>query len=291
MSLNGLTLSCFSLSAPTPSQFHYFYRSPLESSWLTLNPPSYLSLELFTLLQFFDALRNLLESQSYPCAGQDPPSITSKDPHTANLAADMRFYRTNVILPLLEEGKDLVLVLHSYGGASGGGAVQGLSKREHQAAGQKGGVIGLIYITAMCLLVGMSVQESLGLSDEMVPRTDVDEAAGILTVNAPIFQFYSHASTPEAEKWAAQILPQAIKSFKQKASYAASSDPIYGGKCAYMFCEDDHSFVLPLQQLWVQSSGITLTETLPTSHSPFLDMPKETADITVKFVGSFERME
>ena len=55
--------------------------------------------------------------------------MTSKDPHNANLEADVNFYRNNVLLPLLEEGKDLVLILRSYGDASGGGAVQGLSKK------------------------------------------------------------------------------------------------------------------------------------------------------------------
>ena len=159
----------------------------------------------------------------------------------------------------------------------------------------------------------MSVQENLGLGDEMVPWTDVDvraptlailtvltfilslltslfgqEQAGILTVNAPVSQFYNHMPTKETEKWAAQVVPQAIKSFQQKATYAATSDPAYNGKCGYLICEDDQSFVLPLQKLWVESSGITLTKTLPTSHSPFLDMPRETVDAVVSFISDFE---
>ncbi|MCJ1398871.1 hypothetical protein MMC11_002072 [Xylographa trunciseda] len=235
----------------------------------------------------FHELQSLLEAQGYPCVGRNPPSVVN-DPHHADLEADVTFYRSELIAPLLEDGKDIVLVLHSYGGASGGGAVQGLSKDERRRSGEKGGVMGLVYISAMCLPIGMSVQENLGLGDDMVPWTDVDEQAGTITVNAPVSQFYNHLPTKEAEKWAAQVLPQAIKSFKQKATYAATSDPAYNGKCAYLLSEDDQSFVLPLQKLWVESSGITLTKTLPTSHSPFLDMPKETVDAVVSFISDFE---
>ena len=41
-------------------------------------------------------------------------SVT-KDPHHADLKADVIFYRSKLILPLLEDGEDIVLVLHSYG--------------------------------------------------------------------------------------------------------------------------------------------------------------------------------
>ena len=135
-SLNDLFVSFIN---PKPTVSHGLHISPLGSSWLNPNQPSYVSLELFILVAIFDTLRNLLESQLYSCTGQEPPSFTSKDHRTADLEADVKFYRNDVMLPLLEEGKDIVPVLHFYGGGSGGGAVQGLSKRERQAVGQRGG--------------------------------------------------------------------------------------------------------------------------------------------------------
>lgn len=86
----------------------------------------------------------------------------------------MKFFRNEVILPLLDSGKNIVIVLHSYAGASVGGAIQNLSKQERQNAGLDGGIIGVILQTAMCLPVGLSIQEMLQLPDEMKPWIIVD---------------------------------------------------------------------------------------------------------------------
>jgi hypothetical protein len=87
---------------------------------------------------------------------------------------DAGFFRNEVILPLLETRKSLVLVLHSYTGASVGGAVQGLTVQERQQKGLSGGMLGLVCITALCLLTGMSIQYILEMTDELAPWTTVD---------------------------------------------------------------------------------------------------------------------
>ena len=54
-----------------------------------------------------------------------------------------------ILKPLIEQqGKDIVLFLHSYAGFPGSAAIAGLSKAERTAKGQHGGVIGLIYQSA-----------------------------------------------------------------------------------------------------------------------------------------------
>ena len=121
----------------------------------------------------FDVLKAQLEAWSYSCTGADPPSVTSKHPLDVTLDTDVDFYRENVILPLLNDGKTIVLLQHSYGGVPGSGAVEGLSKREREKAGQKGGVLGLIFMTAVCLPVGQSIQDFIGLDDDFTPWTDV----------------------------------------------------------------------------------------------------------------------
>ena len=121
----------------------------------------------------FDALKSQLEAQSYPCAGADPPSITSASPLDVNLDTDIAFYREKVILPLLDDGKDIVLLQHSYGGVPGSGAVKGLSKTERVKAGQKGGVLGLIFMAAVCLPAGQSISEMFGFDDDFTPWIDV----------------------------------------------------------------------------------------------------------------------
>ena len=105
---------------------------------------------------------------------ESAPSLGSNDPLNTDLATDVAFFRNQVILPLIESNKSLVLVLHSYAGASVGGAVQGVTVLERQKEGLPGGVLGLICITALCLPVGLSIQDTLQMTDELAPWTSVD---------------------------------------------------------------------------------------------------------------------
>jgi hypothetical protein len=65
---------------------------------------------------------------------------TSKDAEEA---------RTRYLLPLLEEGKDVIVFVHSYGGVVGGAAAAGLSKSARSVEGKPGGVVGLLYLVGV----------------------------------------------------------------------------------------------------------------------------------------------
>ena len=61
------------------------------------------------------------------------------------------------------EGKEVVLVLHSYGGMVGTEAVQGsLGRKYRKNLGLKGGVGGLFYMCALILPLGQSLMSRDG---------------------------------------------------------------------------------------------------------------------------------
>ena len=63
------------------------------------------------------------------------------------------------ISELVEQGKDVIVILHSYGGMVGTEAVtEELTKKVREANGKQGGVVRLLYIMAYALPVGSSVQ-------------------------------------------------------------------------------------------------------------------------------------
>jgi hypothetical protein len=68
----------------------------------------------------------------------------------------------NYLLPLINDGKDVVVFAHSFGATSLTGAGQKLSKHERKDAGLSGGVLGLIYISFAMVTDGHSQQEYLG---------------------------------------------------------------------------------------------------------------------------------
>lgn len=58
---------------------------------------------------------------------------------------------------LVDNGEHVLMIMHSYGGAVGTGAADGLSFSERTAAGQPGGVIHLLYLCAYILEPGSTL--------------------------------------------------------------------------------------------------------------------------------------
>lgn len=99
----------------------------------------------------FDRMRALFLNANYPYVCLRLPSVGASDPKSCTASTDAAFVREKLLLPLIEDGKDVVLLMHSYGGLPGAAAAKGLSKAELKADDKKGGIIGLIF---MCAFVG-----------------------------------------------------------------------------------------------------------------------------------------
>ena len=111
--------------------------------------------------EHFQELRRLLERNGYHTFSQRNPSCNSKAPNDESAAKDTEFIRNQVLMPLLDAGKTVVLAMHSYGGLPGAAAARGLSQRERHAAGQPGGILGLIFINALVAQDGRSLLSML----------------------------------------------------------------------------------------------------------------------------------
>ena len=74
-----------------------------------------------------------------------------------------------------EQGKDVVLFAHSYGAHCGGLASAGLAKAVRKEKGDRGGIVGLIYLAGVTAPEGSSV---MGLLNNQWPRyMKVDQAS------------------------------------------------------------------------------------------------------------------
>lgn len=90
-----------------------------------------------------------------PSASREPPE------KAATLAEDVTYFH-GVVAKLVEQGKEVVLVTHSYGGIVGTEVCKGLTKTDREAAGKKGGLIRLVYMTAVVPMLGQSLNNVLG---------------------------------------------------------------------------------------------------------------------------------
>jgi hypothetical protein len=116
-------------------------------------------------------LRDAFTKLGYDSVCQAPPSTRHGD---TDLKADIKFVRDEVLLPLVNSGKEVVVVLHSFAGVYGGGALKDLSKTQCAQMGKAGGITAVVYIAGPCVPSGMSTLQLLGIGDDLVPWVTLD---------------------------------------------------------------------------------------------------------------------
>ncbi|EKG15210.1 hypothetical protein MPH_07544 [Macrophomina phaseolina MS6] len=108
----------------------------------------------------FDLVREQLHARGWATEAVAYPSVGAEPPNKG-LAEDAAAVRA-VLERLADEGKEIVLTVHSYGGLVGQNAVEGLGYKQRQAAGKKGGVIQFVYLAAFVAPKGATIKQMLG---------------------------------------------------------------------------------------------------------------------------------
>lgn len=124
----------------------------------------------------WDLIREKLSKHSYSSVAVTLPSVGHK-PAVKSHLEDTAVVRQELSRLIEQEGKEVILVMHSYGGVAGGGAVKGL---ERAARKEPGGVTKCIFLTAFLVPRGQSL---LGMFDNQFPpylEVDVRYAAPFL---------------------------------------------------------------------------------------------------------------
>lgn len=109
----------------------------------------------------YKVLIELLENQGYDVVSRRNPSCDSSDPNAQSVTSDALSIRSNLLLPSINAGREVIVAMHSYGGCPGAAAARGLSKAELTARGRRGGIIGLLFICAFLAREGDSLLSSL----------------------------------------------------------------------------------------------------------------------------------
>ncbi|KAH6672705.1 Alpha/beta hydrolase fold-1 [Plectosphaerella plurivora] len=213
----------------------------------------------------FDAVRKDLDTRGYPTSAVSLPSVGTNDSSVA-IAADTAAVRAE-LESLVNEGKDVVLVVHSYGGIPGSNAVRGLSKAERSDA--KGSVLMVVYMAAFAIPAGTCLLDGLG--GQHLPWWDIQN--GFVRPKTPVDIFYADVDPELAAKTAATLLPEPWAIFTDKCEYEPWKHGIVVG---YIFAEDDSALLLEAQKgMASQFPEGSYTASLAASHSPFLSMPKK----------------
>ncbi|KAL2210918.1 alpha/beta-hydrolase [Sarocladium strictum] len=213
----------------------------------------------------------------------DNPSATFKD--------DLDVAR-EAISTEINEGRDVVLIAHSYGGMVANSAIKGFARPSNtvtsEATPSTGHVIGLILIASGFTLTGMAFMDPfLGYPP---PAWRVNKTTGYAEIVVNPRQFFYHdVPTEEAEYRVSQLTTQSLKSLFEGAEHA------YAGwrdvPAWYIGTIEDQGLPVVAQRInvgFAREMGTHVEHReLQTSHSPFLSRPKETASLLREAVEAF----
>ena len=208
-----------------------------------------------------------------------PTCDDAKRPNS-NLYTDADFVRQQVS-SLVEQSRNVVMLLHSYGGAVGTEAVQGLSARERASEGLSGGVVRLIYMCAFMLQAGESC---LSASPERPGPNpiDIDEETDTTFLRLPpAYLFYGDLPTKQAREIEALLVRHKLAGLVNEVHHPTWKDI----PPTYLRATMDQVLLLRWQDMQIKNvkdAGVDVTvESFESSHSPFLSMP----DKIVEAVG------
>lgn len=128
--------------------------------------------------EFYSPIISAVTAHGFDIKVLHIPSVGTPGPREGappTMYDDAAFISTHV-KSLADAGKDIILITHSYGGVPGTQSVQGLSKKEREAHGLEGGIVGIAYITSLVPNLGepaASVQAPMPEESKIPTNIDV----------------------------------------------------------------------------------------------------------------------
>ncbi|KAJ9255373.1 hypothetical protein DTO207G8_3129 [Paecilomyces variotii] len=224
--------------------------------------------------EYFTDVINKLKVHEYETHALLLPSVGGAGIITAT--DDAAFIRKTTT-SLVNEGKDVLMVMHSYGGIPGTESTKGLLKKEREIEGKKGGIVGLVYMTAFLLPEGQSVGSFLGGYENWIifngNQTTLDRAPEIMYNDLPV---------EIGEAYAKKTLHHSAASFDTPLTYPAYKYL----PTTYLLCKQDMAIPFAGQQAMASIAGEAATKHIcNAAHSPMLSMPDTVVSVIREAAG------
>ncbi|KAL3257837.1 hypothetical protein ABHI18_006507 [Aspergillus niger] len=211
-----------------------------------------------------------LEAAGYETDLVHLPSVGPTQ-HLPDFSADVAEIRSH-LEHLVDAGKKVVLVVHSYGGVPSNEAVKGLDCASRQSNSQAGGVAHIFFCCSFIIPEGKSLLGAFGGND--LPWFNVSADRLEVNPDRPDEIFYNDMSEEDVRAAVSSLKPHSYRTFRSLCTYAAWKEV----PSTYLYCATDAAIPLELQRMMVEdwAAGYSIrTEFLDASHSPFLSKPTE----------------
>ncbi|KAI1374562.1 alpha/beta-hydrolase [Hypoxylon crocopeplum] len=246
-SLNNLSYSISAIrqQQPGPDNFTGEYKvAKMSKPTIVLVPGSFALPVLYdNLVDAIVAKGYEIKALHYPCVGLKTEPREGELPTMYDDAACIAEQVAN----LANDGKDVMLVAHSYGGVPTTESTKGLTKKERQKEEKRGGVVRISYMTSIVPAVGSSAEDLLGeMPDENRVKYNLDEKGWLHFADIPAASRRIVSDLPDQkqrEELVEGFQIHSSVSFFNKLTHAGYKDvPV-----SYLLCEDDE-IILPKSQ-------------------------------------------
>ncbi|MCJ1252158.1 hypothetical protein MMC30_009397 [Trapelia coarctata] len=234
-----------------------------HGAWHT--PPNYQT--------YIDALK----AQGFPVHFPRLPSCSGASPPNASFPEDIVCVR-NVVKPLAEAGERMLMLMHSYGGAVGTDAVEGLAFTDRKAA------IHLLYLCAYILRPGSTVfgiVQEAGMA-HLWPQFVDSAADGSTFPKDPVLLFFGGVDKAVVDT----ALPYLVRSPMSAFTAETTGSAWWRVPVTYVFTQQDYSVPRMYQDIMVekvrQERVLLRTEEYETIHSFFITRQEEMVQAVVK---------
>ncbi|KAK5172690.1 uncharacterized protein LTR77_002810 [Saxophila tyrrhenica] len=209
-----------------------------------------------------------LEQAGYEVHGVDYPS-TGPNPTHETFDPDVEKI-SGVIESLADQGRDVLVAVHSAAGIIAGEAAKGLLKSTRESNGKQGGITHMVYICAFAAAEGTSLWETANGPQDW----EIVEGA---TVRCGRPEMFYNRCTPEQAKENTSNLQRFAKgTLTSRTSYA----PWKEVACTYLICQEDHAIPPAAQEAMSTQPGAKFEVVrCQADHSPFLCMPEFTTNV------------
>ena len=237
----------------------------------------------FSTIRVYERVIEQLTKHNFPVFGIELKSVGGLNAATST---DDAAHINSILAPLVEEGKQIVVVMHSYGGIPGTDGTKDLAKVDQQARGKEGGVIGLVYIAALMVQQGASLSSTRGDLGPLPDWVTVDGEFMSMDKVKAARETFSDLPEDEAGEWANVFQSHAMSSFGTELVY-----PAYRFNPSWYILTEGDKIVGPEEQQNMvdkarenNSNPIKIVK-LQSSHGPIVSQPEKVVDVIRQAAG------
>ena len=238
----------------------------------------------------YASLIRLLESKGFAVNCPRMPSCNDASPPNKTLDDDLRCAR-QAALDYVEQGIDVVALMHSYGGVVGTNALAKLHQGQTIGGRGTGRVKALIYMAAFIPSENQSLAAMFG--GQLPPWLTSNPDTKCIDIDDPHGHFYSDLPEDERDKWAKALVQHPIvcqyEAVQDQTLKAELGDRVAWRQVEsieYLLCTKDQALPDFVQQMNIDrleregglGKGAVRVEVLEASHSPFVSMPEKVVE-------------